>query len=104
MLHTLLHTPMQLLLNAVGSRESDSTVEVTGLGSIVDINSRDTSNFVAESVVIDGATRVDNIGNGNALGASLTSSSYANQSNGTTASVSSRSREDNKEDLIENRR
>ena len=73
--------------NAVGSRESDSTVEVTGLGSIVDINSRDTSNFVAESNVIDGGTRVDNIGNGNAsAGASLTSSSYANQSNGTTAS------------------
>ena len=73
--------------NAVGSRESDSAVTVTGLGSIVDINSRDTSNFVAESNVIDRGTRVDNIGNGNAsAGASLTSSSYANQSNGTTAS------------------
>ena len=73
--------------NATGSRNSDSEVNVTGIGSIADVNSQDTSTFTAESVLIDGASRTDTIGNGNASAtASLTSSSYANQSNGTTAS------------------
>ena len=74
--------------NATGSRESDSEVSVTGIGSIADINSQGTSTFQAESTLIDGANRADSIGNGNAsASASLTSSSYANQSNGTTASA-----------------
>ena len=72
--------------NAAGSRASNSDVSVTGIGSIADINSRDTSTFQAESVLIDEASRADSIGNGNAsAGASLTSTSYANQTNGTTA-------------------
>ena len=73
--------------NATGSRESVSDVSVTGIGSIADVNSRDSSTFTAESVLIDGASRSDTLGNGNAAaGASLTSTSYASQSNGTTAS------------------
>ena len=73
--------------NATGSRESVSDVSVTGIGSIADINSLDSSTFTAESVLIDGASRSDTLGNGNAAaGASLTSTSYASQSNGTTAS------------------
>ena len=74
--------------NATGSRESDSEVSVTGIGSIADINSQGTSTFQADSTLIDGANRAESIGNGNAsASASLTSSSYANQSNGTTASA-----------------
>ena len=74
--------------NASGNRESVSEVEVRGLGSIADVNSASTSTFSAESQLLSGANRADSIGNGQAsAGASLSTSSYANQSNATTASA-----------------
>jgi len=72
---------------AEGARTSNSNVRVEGLGSIADINSRDTSNFIAESVLTSGAARPDSLGNGNAsAGANLATTSFANQANNTTAS------------------
>ena len=68
-------------------RSSDSTVTVTGLGVIADVNASENSSFKAMSKLLDGAER-DGNGNGNASsGASLATSSYANQSNSSTASA-----------------
>ena len=68
-------------------RSSDSTVTVTGLGVIADVNASDSSSFKASSKLITGAER-DGNGNGNASsGANLATSSYANQSNSSTASA-----------------
>ena len=75
--------------NASGSieRKSVSDVNVTGLGVIADVNAADSSKFIAKSELIDGAAR-DGNGNGNASsGANLATSSYANQSNSSTASA-----------------
>ena len=70
-----------------GARTSNSTVRVEGLGNIADINSRETSNFIAESDLTDGVTRPDSLGNGNAsAGSSVATSSFATQSNAVTAS------------------
>ena len=70
-----------------GARTSNSDVKVEGLGNIADINSRATTNFIAESDLIAGATRPDSLGNGNAsAGANVATSSFATQSNAVTAS------------------
>ena len=68
-------------------RSSDSTVTVTGIGVIADVNASSESTFKASSTLLDGAAR-DGNGNGNASsGANLATSSYANQSNSSTASA-----------------
>jgi hypothetical protein len=68
-------------------RSSDSTVTVTGLGVIADVNASENSSFKASAKLLDGAAR-DGNGNGNASsGANLATSSYANQSNSSTASA-----------------
>ena len=68
-------------------RSSDSTVTVKGIGVIADVNASEASSFMAHSNLITGADR-DGNGNGNASsGASLATSSYANQSNASTASA-----------------
>jgi hypothetical protein len=68
-------------------RSSDSTVTVTGLGVIADVNASENSSFKASAKLLDGAER-DGNGNGNASsGANLATSSYANQSNSSTASA-----------------
>ena len=68
-------------------RSSDSTVTVTGIGVIADVNASDASTFKASSTLLDGAAR-DGNGNGQASsGANLATSSYANQSNSSTASA-----------------
>ena len=73
--------------DADASRESISVVEVQGLGSIADVNSKDTSTFQAESALLSSVARPDTVGNGNAsAGASLATSSFANATNATTAS------------------
>lgn len=66
---------------------SDSVVTVEGIGVIADVNASNTSSFVASSDLITGADR-DGNGNGNAsAGANLATSSYANQSNNTSANA-----------------
>lgn len=68
-------------------RSSDSTVTVTGIGVIADVNASDQSTFKASTTLLDNATR-DGNGNGQASsGANLATSSYANQSNSSTASA-----------------
>ena len=68
-------------------RESVSNVDVAGIGVIADVNAAASSNFTATSQLIEGAAR-DGNGNGNAsAGANLATSSYANQSNSTTANA-----------------
>ena len=60
---------------------------VTGIGVIADVNASSESTFKASSTLLDGAAR-DGNGNGNASsGANLATSSYANQSNSSTASA-----------------
>ena len=76
--------------NATGARESISEVEVQGIGSIADVNSQDSSTFQAEASLIAGTTgtRTDTVGNGNANAtATLGTTSFASQSNATTASA-----------------
>ena len=73
--------------SAAIERKSVSEVEVAGIGVIADVNAAASSNFTAKSNLIDGAER-DGNGNGNAsAGSSLATSSYANQSNSTTANA-----------------
>ena len=68
-------------------RTSDSTVTVTGIGVIADVNASESSSFTASAELLTGAAR-DGNGNGNASsGANLATSSYANQSNSSTASA-----------------
>lgn len=73
--------------SAAIERKSVSEVQVAGIGVIADVNAASTSNFTATSSLIPDATR-DGNGNGNAsAGSSLATSSYANQSNSTTANA-----------------
>ena len=73
--------------NSSLSRENTSVVEVRGLGSIANVNADQGSTFDASSSMIEGVGRDAN-GTGNAsAGANLATSSYANQSNATTASA-----------------
>lgn len=73
--------------NSAIENSSNSSVEVKGIGVIADVNASQTSTFVASSELVGGAIR-DGNGNGNAsAGANLATSSYANQSNSTTASA-----------------
>ena len=73
--------------NSAIETSSNSSVEVKGIGVIADVNAASTSNFAASSELVGGAVR-DGNGNGNAsAGANLATSSYANQSNSTTASA-----------------
>ena len=68
-------------------RTSDSSVQVTGIGVIADVNASENSSFKANATLIPTADR-DGNGNGNASsGANLATSSYANQSNSSTASA-----------------
>ena len=68
-------------------RTSDSSVTVTGIGVIADVNASENSSFKANATLIPTAAR-DGNGNGNASsGANLATSSYANQSNSSTASA-----------------
>jgi len=68
-------------------RTSDSSVKVTGIGVIADVNASENSSFKANATLIPTAAR-DGNGNGNASsGANLATSSYANQSNSSTASA-----------------
>ena len=74
--------------DARGERESISEVELQGIGSISDINAQSTSTFQASSDLLDGATRSDSIGNGNATAtASLGTTTFASQANSTLASA-----------------
>ena len=76
--------------NATGSRESVSEVEVQGIGSIADVNSQSSSTFQAEADLLatDMDGRADTVGNGQASAtASLGTTSFASQSNNTTASA-----------------
>ena len=73
--------------NSAIENSSNSSVEVKGIGVIADVNAASTSNFAASSELVGGAVR-DGNGNGNAsAGANLATSSYANQSNSTTANA-----------------
>ena len=74
--------------NASGARESISEVEVQGIGSISDVNSKDSSTFQASSDLLAGVDRDDSVGNGSASAAvSLGTSSSASANNATTASA-----------------
>ena len=67
-------------------RTSDSSVTVTGIGVIADVNASENSSFKASATLFQ--PLLDENGNGNASsGANLATSSYANQSNSSTASA-----------------
>jgi hypothetical protein len=72
--------------SAASNRYSDSTVNVTGIGSDASVNASDTSNFLVD-ITQSGvaATSSTSTANGSA-GASLATSSFANQSSSSTAS------------------
>jgi hypothetical protein len=72
--------------SAASNRYSDSTVNVKGIGSDASVNASDTSNFLVD-ITQSGiaATSSTSTANGSA-GASLATSSFANQSSSSTAS------------------
>ena len=72
--------------SASSNRYSDSTVNVTGIGSDAEVISLETSNFLVDiSTTSDPASGSTSTANGSA-GASLATSSFANQSSSSTAS------------------
>tara|TARA_S200000501_G_scaffold362709_1_gene392515 strand:- start:147 stop:1178 length:1032 start_codon:yes stop_codon:yes gene_type:complete len=72
--------------SAASNRYSDSTVNVTGIGSDAEVVSLETSNFLVDiGVTTDDPTGSTSTANGSA-GASLATSSFANQSSSSTAS------------------
>jgi hypothetical protein len=73
--------------SAASNRYSDSTVNVTGIGSDATVIASDASNFLVDIGQNDGAnpTSSTSTANGSA-GASLATSSFANQSSSSTAS------------------
>ena len=72
--------------SAASNRYSDSTVNVTGIGSDATVNASDTSNFLVDITQSGAAgTSSTSTANGSA-GASLATSSFANQSSSSTAS------------------
>ena len=74
--------------DARGERETISEVELQGIGSISDVNSASTSTFQASSDLLDGASRSDSIGNGNATAtASLGTTTFASQASSNLASA-----------------